>query len=257
MKTVHINIIFLLLIILFSCLVYSSYRSTEPFDQKDIEMVVSRYNERLDWITEEPFNNYDTIVYNKGPNEDFKRTSNIKRVVPLENVGREGHTHLYHIINNYDNLAEITVFLPGSCNMQNKKDKATRLLENIEKSKTAIFISDTTHKNIKTDLYDFTLDEWVSSDESNRSVNAEKTLDKAKIRPFGKWYESVFGNSVVNHVTYLGIYSVSKHDILQHPLEYYKNLLLQLETSSNPEVGHYMERSWAAVFHPMNNTKII
>ena len=125
------------------------------------------------------------------------------------------------------------------------------------KTKTAIFISDTTHENIKTDLYDFTLDEWESSDESNKSINAEKSLDKSKIRPYGKWYESNFGDSVVNHVTYLGIYSVSKHDILQHPLEYYKNLMIQLETSSNPEVGHYMERSWAAVFHPMNNTKII
>jgi hypothetical protein len=30
-----------------------------------------------------------------------------------------------------------------------------------------------------------------------------------------------------------------------------------LETSSNPEVGHYIERSWAAIFYPMNNTKII
>jgi hypothetical protein len=236
---------------------YSSYSSKETFERSDIEIVISRYNEPLDWIKEGPFNKYNVIVYNKGPNDNFERTSNTIKTVPLENVGREGHTYLYHIVNNYDNLAEITVFLPGSCNIQHKKDKATQILNNIEESKTAIFISTTTHENVKTDLYDFTLDEWVSSDESNKSINAEKTLDKSKIRPYGKWYESNFGDSVVNNVTYLGIYSVSKHDILQHPLEYYKNLMIQLETSSNPEVGHYMERSWAAVFHPMNNTKII
>ena len=236
---------------------YSSYGAIETFESSGIEIVVSRYNESLDWIKENPFNEYNMVVYNKGPNDNFEKTSNIIKTVPLENVGRCDHTYLYHIVNNYDNLAEITVFLPGSCNMQIKKEKATRLLENIEKSKTAIFISDTTHKNVKTDLYDFTLDEWVSSDESNKSINAESSLDKSKIRPFGKWYESNFGDSVVKHVTYLGIYSVSKHDILQHPLEHYKNLMIQLETSSNPEVGHYMERSWAAVFHPMNNTKII
>lgn len=236
---------------------YSSYGAIETFESSGIEIVVSRYNESLDWIKENPFNEYNMVVYNKGPNDNFEMTSNIIKTVPLQNVGRCDHTYLYHIVNNYDNLAEITVFLPGSCNMQNKKEKATRLLENIEKSKTAIFISDTTHKNVKTDLYDFTLDEWVSSDESNKSINAESSLDKSKIRPFGKWYESNFGDSVVKHVTYLGIYSVSKHDILQHPLEHYKNLMIQLETSSNPEVGHYMERSWAAVFHPMNETQII
>ena len=236
---------------------YSSYNAIETFKSSDIEIVVSRYNESLDWIKDNPFNEYNMVVYNKGPNDNFEKTQNIMKTVPLENVGRCDHTYLYHIVNNYDNLAEITVFLPGSCNMQNKKDKATRLLENIEKSKTAIFISDTTHENVKTDLYDFTLDEWASSDESNKSINAESSLDKSKIRPFGKWYESNFGDSVVKHVTYLGIYSVSKHDILQHPLEHYKNLMIQLETSSNPEVGHYMERSWAAVFHPMNETQII
>jgi hypothetical protein len=264
MKKHHINIIFFLSIILFSCFIYLLYNHSndglnrkETFEASDIEIVVARYNENLDWMTEAPFNKYNAIVYNKGSNSDFTKPSNIKRVVPLENVGREGHTILYHIVNNYDNLSEITVFLPGSCNMQTKKDKSTRLLEHIEKSGNAVFLSDDKHENIKNAMYDFTLDEWMSSDESNKSVNSEKTLDKSEIRPYGKWYESIFGDSVVNHVTYFGIFSISKQDILQHPLDYYKKIMVQLETSSNPEVGHYIERSWAAIFHPMTNTVII
>ena len=264
MKKHHINIILLLSIILFSCFIYllcnnsnNGLNRKENFEASDIEIVVARYNENLDWIPDAPFNKYNAIVYNKGPNSNFTKTSNIKRVVPLENVGRCDHTYLYHIVTNYNNLAEITVFLPGSCNMQMKKDKSTRLLENIEKSGNAVFLSDAKYDNIKTGLYDFTLDEWMSSDESNKSINSEKSLDKSEIRPYGKWYESNFGDSVVNHITYLGIYSISKQDILQHPLEYYKKLMIQLETSSNPEVGHYIERSWAAIFHPMKNTVIV
>jgi hypothetical protein len=264
MKKHHINIIFFLSIILLSCFIYLLYNHSndglnrkDTFEASDIEIVVARYNENLDWITEAPFNKYDITVYNKGPNSDFTKPSNIKRVVPLENVGRCDHTYLYHIVNNYDNLAEITVFLPGSCNMQMKKEKSTRLLENIEKSGNAVFLSDANYENIKTELYDFILDEWISSDESNKSVNSEKMLDKSEIRPYGKWYESNFGDSIVKHVTYLGIYSISKQDILQHPLDYYKKLMVQLEMSSKPEVGHYIERSWAAIFHPMTNTLIV
>lgn len=201
----------------------------------------------------QPFNKYRTTIYNKGPNDNFQKHSSIKSIVKLDNLGRCDHTYLYHIVNNYDNLAEITVFLPGSCNMQNKKEKAIRLIETIEETGSAVFISDSKHENVKTELYDFVLDEWVCSDDANKSINNEKTLDKSKIRPYGKWYESNFGNLKITNITRMGIFSVSKKDILQHPLDYYKNLMVQLETSSNPEVGHYFERSWAAVFHPMNN----
>ena len=258
MKRFNYRILFLLSILLFSCFLYTGYQSKmEHFNKSDIEIVISRYNEPLEWIKDSPFSNYNAIVYNKGPNEEFEKTPNIKRIVPLENVGREGHTHLYHIINNYDNLAEITVFLPGSCNMQNKKDKAKKLIEKIEEYDKAVFVSDETHNCVKTVLYHFQLDEYTSSDDSNRSINPENILEKSNIRPFGKWFETNFGDTVTKNISYLGIYSISKQDILQHPIEHYKKLLEQLETSSNPEVGHYIERSWAAIFHPMNNTEIV
>jgi hypothetical protein len=32
-------------------------------------------------------------------------------------------------------------------------------------------------------------------------------------------------------------------------------LIKDLETHSNPEVGHYFERGWAAVFYPMEHTE--
>ena len=38
--------------------------------------------------------------------------------------------------------------------------------------------------------------------------------------------------------------------IQQHPVEYYKRLRAMLENHSNPEVGHYIERAWGAIFWP-------
>jgi hypothetical protein len=104
------------------------------------------------------------------------------------------------------------------------------------------------------DNYDFTLDYWESTDEKNREGLEASKLHKADIRPFGKWYDTMFPNIHINNVTYLGIFSVSKIHIQQHNIEYYSKLIQQFPNHSNPEVGHYIERSWIAIFHPIPET---
>ena len=103
-------------------------------------------------------------------------------------------------------------------------------------------------------MYDFTLDEWMASDIQNRGLNPESKLELSEIRPFGKWYEYYFNDIIVHCMTYWSIFSVDNKDILQHSKEYYENLIKQLSNTSNPEVGHYFERAWCAVFYPMNHT---
>ena len=71
--------------------------------KKDLEIVISRYNEDISWT--ESIEEYCT-VYNKGD------TLNVD-TIELNNIGREAHTYLYHIVNNYDNLSDYTIFLQG------------------------------------------------------------------------------------------------------------------------------------------------
>ena len=52
-------------------------------------------------------------------------------------------------------------------------------------------------------------------------------------------------------------FAIHKLDIIKHPISRYQNLLAGVERHSNPEVGHYFERSWCAVFHPLKNTNVI
>jgi hypothetical protein len=73
---------------------------------KKIDLVVARYNEKLDWLKDVP-KNINIIIYNKGL-EDLTQT-----FIKLPNIGRESHTYLYHIITNYNNLADITIFSQG------------------------------------------------------------------------------------------------------------------------------------------------
>jgi len=89
-------------------------------DLSNITIIVSRFNENLNWINEFPFNQFKYIVYNKGNNENFEK-NNVVKIVKLENIGRCDHTFLYHIIENYDNLSNIVVFFPGSIDIQDKK----------------------------------------------------------------------------------------------------------------------------------------
>jgi hypothetical protein len=72
------------------------------------EIVVARYNENLDWLKKiKKSKNLKITVYNKGlPDISID-------AINLPNTGRESGTYLYHIINNYDKLADQTIFCQG------------------------------------------------------------------------------------------------------------------------------------------------
>jgi len=76
-----------------------------------MEIVIARYNEDLSWLKKIP-KSIKITIYNKGL--DNIEISDIKyNIIKLPNIGRESHTYLYHIINNYDNLAHKTIFCQG------------------------------------------------------------------------------------------------------------------------------------------------
>jgi hypothetical protein len=64
------------------------------------------------------------IIYNKG----IKLIEEDYNEILMENVGREGHTYYSHIVNNYDNLDDYTIFLQG-----NPFDHSPNLIDNLFK----------------------------------------------------------------------------------------------------------------------------
>ena len=222
---------------------------------KTIEIIISRFNEDLKWSTEDIFNEYKYIVYNKGDNENFEK-SNVNKIINVENVGRCDHTYLYHIITNYDNLCDITVFFPGSLDLEYKRKRAIEILTRIKHSNmtNAFFVGEKSN-NIRRKLSDFMLDNWQSSNSQNVEKNNENSLQLSHIRPYGNWFDYYFGSIKVTFLCYWGIFSIDKRDIIQHDISRYIRLAEQVNTSSNPEIGHYIERSWCAIFYPMNYTK--
>ena len=77
----------------------------------EIEVVVARYRERVEWTNNVPRGMRITI-YDKGGDLD-PATVPRARVESLPNVGYEAHTYLHHLVARYDTLAPLTVFCQG------------------------------------------------------------------------------------------------------------------------------------------------
>jgi hypothetical protein len=72
----------------------------------------------------------------------------------LDNIGKEGHTYLHHIINNYNNLANVTIFIPGSIDMPHKKPIIEKIINNVEKTNNTSFVVEKEGEDIS-NIFDY------------------------------------------------------------------------------------------------------
>jgi hypothetical protein len=78
-------------------------------------LTVAHYKEDLGWLNQiNP--QIEIFIYHKNDDTNLKHDQKIiinDKEFILPNVGRESHTYLKHIIDNYDNLADIEYFSQG------------------------------------------------------------------------------------------------------------------------------------------------
>ena len=70
----------------------------------------------------------------------------------------------------------------------------------------------------------------------------------AEVRPFGKWYESLFSGIKVKAPVFGGIFAVSREHIRSREKAFYETLIKQVNTHKFHEASHFMERSWTSIF---------
>lgn len=203
--------------------------------KENFDYVFPRYHEDTDWVSDYPDVNF--YIYN--------RSKPIVNYINLPNNGRDCHSILYHIINNYNNLGEVTVF--GAYNSQDERrfNKVKRTIELVRQTNNTVFICEDTIN------YDFSITNYTSSYGKNKEREEEKDRDMilSDIRPYGEWFNRKFPNFPVTWVCYSCIFAVHRNHIIQHPLNYYEDLIKGLE-NVNTELCHYMERAFTAVFWP-------
>jgi hypothetical protein len=200
----------------------------------DTQIVISRYNEDINWLY--LFKDI-SLIYNKGTNNiDL----NIFNVVKLRNVGRESHTYLYHIVNNYEKLAKNTIFFQGNINDHKVLNMSDYINNNII---TAYF------ENIPFDKFKNKIEhkgKWEK--EYNKGLMLKESLT-----PY-EWLKNVIGiifedNIDIIKVVWGANFAVSRDLIKSKPKSFYQNILRYIEHHINPELGHYIERSWYIFFN--------
>lgn len=183
----------------------------------NIDIVVARYKENLDWVKKVP-SFFNVKIYNKYEGENL-----------LPNVGRESHTYLHHIVKNYDNLPEFTVFVQGNP-LEHSKDFFNLL------NKKEILDSHNFYVGLSDGL--------ITCDENGRPHCGKDHL------PMGKLFEWIFNepSPEVFICNSAGQFRVTRDLIRSVPKNIYERALLSVSYDINPIEGFCMERMWLTMF---------
>jgi hypothetical protein len=214
------------------------------------DLVIAYYKEDLDWLAkykDRPFRKI--FIYTKGAEHPVSPLPYIEKKLP--NIGRCDHTYLYHIVHNYDDMATVTIFTTGSTGaITHKRNKFQFVIDKVFTTHDTVFRGHRL-KSIKETFQDFKLDSWQATDSNNQEDHVKDKLYPARMRPFKQWYEKTFPDIEINFFSYGGVFAVSKQHIHNRSKASYIRLMNQFPKHSNPEIGHYFERAWLAVFYPI------
>lgn len=200
-------------------------------------IVVAKYNEDISWLSQiDP--GIKRYIYNKGQ-DDFP--DNIR----LSNIGREAHTYLVHIVNNYNNLDDFLIFTQG-----NPFDHVSNISEfnelgtvNGYRSFVRLF-----GNYIKGEIISFKHHpaRRLRADVSNQWMQFSS---KSEITP-NFLHQKFFGSNVKDDtwVSVNAIFSIDKETILKHDKEVYIYLLELFDRQDQNWMAYVLEYFWTLLF---------
>ena len=227
-----------------------------------ITLVISRFNENLNWLKSKPFLLIkNIIIYNKGINNNFYGYDKYK-IINLPNVGRDAHTYFYHIIQNYNNDNNITIFLPGSVELSHKYSRAKTLVENVIKNGESLFSCTIEEPSVLNNLKDFKIDNYMSSNNLNKSINYDDSMRLSNIRPLSKWLENILEIDIskLKPIKYCNMnlmFALKNSDIIKKDISFYEKILKEISEHHNHEVVHYIERTIPYLFSLLDDNYFI
>ena len=187
-------------------------------------IVVARFNENLDWLL--PARN--VIVYNKGANDiDVP-------YIPLPNVGRESHSYVTFILDNWNNLPDVTMFIQGDIKDHSSGDPRSYIVDCIQQAKVHGLSQNMHSIEFEKCIYNF------GPEHCNNIVAPFKNM------VLGQWINSIINvpHNCVGIKWYHGaIFAASRNAIRAVPMGKWMQIKQSLEYANNPVTAHYFERS--------------
>jgi hypothetical protein len=214
-----------------------------------VQIILARFeeviNEEFNWILE-----YNHIIYNKG----VKINGNFTTIDLQKNVGRESFVYLEHIIRNYENLPDISIFSQAALSWSGSWVKFKSHVDYFASKENPF---NTTHYgfayldpdfrcyNVAIYLHRNSKNIFGIADELKISYNSEDVIEvyRTVLRSFLN-FDCPYPRFVP-----AATFAVSKEAILRNTKEHYEQLLHPLTKHIDPNIGHFYERSWPFVFH--------
>jgi len=216
-----------------------------------IDVIITRYNEFINWIDYLPENIRNIYVYNKGYNNNFFKNHVTKYsekliITNIRNVGKIEQTICYHIINNTQSLADTNVFLPGSILMNPQKGKYLgNIIKNIKNiDKYSGFYSPKFKKVNKN--YNYVIKEKNINENSRNINNSEVT--KSEYTSLLDFKNQLINDKPLKYISFRSQFIVSKENILKVPLSLFKDIEKVVSVGENCDSCYYLERLWAHLF---------
>ncbi|NJK92764.1 MAG: DUF3431 domain-containing protein [Blastochloris sp.] len=204
-----------------------------------IELVVARYQESLAWLNNIP-RSLQVHILNKDDSgkadpELPHHLQTTPRLQTLPNCGRESHSYLTHIVENYQNLADLSVFAQGHP-FDHCADFHT-ILRDLERRKMP---PETFH------WLGFILD-W-DDPKGHRLFRAWSKNPEQEELDLSGFFQKLFHQDCPPRLTFFPRRPVYRHRDVIHrrSLEFYRQALeLSLRF---PQAAHCFERCWDRVF---------
>jgi hypothetical protein len=216
-------------------------------------IIVTRYKEEniIDMLL--PIINKKNVtifIYNKGENmneEEFEGINNIE-IIKIRNIGWDSYPYIKHVIDNYNNLPDYIYLVHASViYLKHKKELYIDLIERsneLKKGSKYYYGGEILYTPIT-----FTLDSWYATTDINKSKHK---MEISKVRPLKRWMktkiEQIPEESGVIKWNTMGMFIVSKNNILKYDKFWYKEILYEISVWQS-EVNHYLERSWFVFYN--------
>lgn len=210
------------------------YELYNPNKKYDAKLVIARYSEDISWS--DKYKNI-RIIYNKNPN------SPIENAITLPNVGREGHTYLYYIINNYDNLPKTVIFFQGS-HEDHCIYPINYYMENDDKF-TALIFKRKESRNWEKNLFVKLMKKWYKYKSPSPVIDSKYSFGEF----WDKYIQKPYPKDDILKWTLSAFFAVDRELIRKNSKKYYQNLLNIMEKHNNPMEGFYLEKCWYYIFN--------
>lgn len=208
-----------------------------------LDIVLARHNEDIGWVTSLTTKN--VFVYDKGSQLQTLKENYLLEKLP--NVGRESHTYLHHIVNNYKNLDPegVTLFTQANPLEHFNFQTLVRMINEADSAEnsTGMSVSNlvTCHRQYGCEP-NFRILEYPPGSPLFPTTN----------ETYGSWFTRMLDMPFPEngfHFTINGIFAIKNKQILKNTLEFYQKLKSEIPDTGNPEVGHFFERSWWYIFN--------